>query len=72
VNPDIEGLVSYAYGTASDEVADLLDQFCRQDMTAGVMIALAVILRSAFDRKQAFEQPQADLKLVPSCKRKRP
>jgi hypothetical protein len=50
----LEGLVSYAHGTASDEVADLLDQLCREDLTAGEMIAIAVILRGAFDRKQAL------------------
>ena len=62
--PTTDDLISYAHGTAGDSLAGLLDQLCREDLTAGEMIAIAVILRGAFDRKQASENPPADLKLV--------
>jgi hypothetical protein len=58
--PTTDDLISLAHGTAGD---GLLDTLCREDLAAGEMIAIGVILRGAFDRRQAFDNPPVDLKI---------
>ena len=69
--PTTEDLISYAHGTAGNEVDRMLDELCREDLTAGEMVATEVILRGARERKQAAENPPAVLKMVRPRKRKR-
>lgn len=69
--PSTEDLVSIAHGVAGDECGDLLDQLSQNDLTASELVAMAMILRGAMERKQAYEREPADLKLVRARRRKR-
>jgi hypothetical protein len=70
--PSTKDLVDYAQGIAAEEVCDLFDdELRREELTASEMIAIAVILRGARDRKRAFERPSAGLKSVGSRLRRR-
>jgi hypothetical protein len=62
--PSVDNLASVLRGPAEKELDELLGELRFDDLTTCEMLAFVAILRPAWERRQARQNPPAPLKLV--------